>query len=371
MVAIASPRAEPHGAWSTQSRVPSGVVLALATVLLLAACGTMLLVSARAAHAAPTIFPVCIDAGGQAGPDMGGNVAVWTDNRNGNLDIYGGNVKKKSTFAVCVNKAEQSNPAVCRLTTGEGKLAYMAVWVDKRKRAGTSISIYARNLTTRAKEFPVTTNTNANAKWYPRIAGQWVVWVQENPNGGYWIRAKNLATGDSRAIASSDVLSPLGVSERVAGSETVYTAVYSSSDGDISGRDLPDGTPFTVSQSDAFEWSPDISGNRVVWWENGGKVMLKNLKTGKRTLVAKGARPRVDGELVTWDGGGKGGSFTTSYKDGAAIYVRNVTNGTRVIKITQPHMTCLFPVVSGETVVWESGPAQRILGHIHICGARL
>jgi hypothetical protein len=167
------------------------------------------------------------------------------------------------------------------------------------------------------------------------------------------------------------VLSSLGVGRRTKGDKTVYTAVYASSEGDISGRDLPAGAPFRVAQTSRFEWSPDISANRVVWWESGGRVMLKNIRTGKLTYVAQGSRPRIDGELVTWDGGGKGGSFAIGYKDGAAIYVRNIARSRNVITIKQQHLTCLFPAISGNTVVWESGPAQRVLSHIHIYGARV
>ena len=116
---------------------------------------------------------------------------------------------------------------------------------------------------------------------------------------------------------------------------------------------------------------PDISHNRVVWWETGGRIMLRNLRTGRRTFVHIGSRPRIDGELVTWDGGGHGGEFVISYVAGARIYVRNVARSTSVVAIAQKDLTCLFPAVSGHRVVWESGPATRVLSHIHIYGARL
>ena len=147
--------------------------------------------------------------------------------------------------------------------------------------------------------------------------------------------------------------------------------MYTSSGGDISGRNLPAGAPFRVSQTSGFEWSPDISANRVVWWEAGGRVMLKNLTTGKRTYVAQGSRPRIDGDLVTWDGGGKGGSFAINYKAGAAVYVRNIARSTNAIKITQKNLTCLFPAVSGQDRRLGVGTGQRVLSHIHIYGARV
>ena len=70
-------------------------------------------------------------------------------------------------------------------------------------------------------------------------------------------------------------------------------------------------------------------------------------------------------------GGGHGGEFVISYIAKAKIYVRNVTNSTAVIAIGQKDLTCLFPAIGGKRVVWESGPAKRVLAHIHIYGARL
>ena len=116
---------------------------------------------------------------------------------------------------------------------------------------------------------------------------------------------------------------------------------------------------------------PDISHHRVVWWESGGRIMMRDLKTHKRTFVHTGSRPRIDGELVVWDGGGHGGEFVIAYVKGAKIYVRNVARTTNVVTIAQKDLTCLFPAVSGHRVVWESGPARRVLSHIHIYGARV
>jgi hypothetical protein len=87
--------------------------------------------------------------------------------------------------------------------------------------------------------------------------------------------------------------------------------------------------------------------------------------------VHRGSRPRIDHGIVVWDGGGHGGSFVLDYLKGARIYARDVAHSTKVVTIAQRDLTCLFPAVSGRRIVWESGPATRILSHIHIYGARL
>ena len=350
-------------------RVSVLVVIALAVAAAAAA-----LLAPAAAPAAPVLFPVCIELGGQAAPDIAGNMAVWTDNRNGNLDIYGRNVSTGKDYAVCTTKAQQDNPSVTRFVTASGTVQYLAVWVDKRTPlGGTNTDIYYRNITLGSPPSLVSSGDAAKAriKYFPEIVDKWVVWIEAIPAGGYAVKARDLRAGTIYRVATSSVLSPLGLTRRTVGPATKYTAVYTSGEGDISGRDLPSGTPFAVSQKSTFEWSPDISADRVVWWEAGGRVMLKNLKTGQRTFVASGARPRVDGKLVTWDGGGKGGVFALTYTADAAVYVRDVTSGARAMKITRAHQTLLFPAVSGNKVVFESGQATRILGNIHIWGARL
>ncbi|HZL64632.1 MAG TPA: hypothetical protein VFD50_06800 [Thermoleophilia bacterium] len=331
-----------------------------------------------AASAAPVIFPVCIQSGGQAGPDIAGDMAVWTDNRNGNLDIYGRYLSSKKDFAVCTNPAGQDNPSVAKRTIG-GKTHYIVVWVDDRNTSATSgaTDIWGRDMTAKTDSFPISPKNTATLKWYPEISDNWVVWVEATTAAGlYTIMARDLDAPLSKKnpykVATSKVLSPLGVSSRIVKGKTVHTAVYSSASGDISGRDLPGGTPFAIAQTAKFEWSPDISGDRVVWWQTGGRVMIRNLATGKTAFVALGARPRIDGKLVAWDRGGHGGTFTIAYAKNAAIYVRNVAaKNASTITLAQKDQSCLFPALSGHTVVWETGPARRVLSHIHIYGARL
>ena len=351
-----------RGASAARALVRRRIIVCLALALATA----WAVPAAQARLAAPSVFPVSIQSGGQAGPDIAGTMVVWTDNRNGELDIYGRDLNRSGDFAVCAAHGFQDNPAVAAVATAS-RTEYVAVWVDKRNHDGGDI--YGRDLTTR-KNFVVV--RSGTLKWFPEICDSWVAWIEAGDAAGpYTIRARDLVAGTTYKIATSTVLSSFGLTRRTVDGATVYTAVYASSGGDISGRDLPDGAPFSVSRSSAFEWSPDISANRVVWWADGERIWLRNLKTGVRTLVGSGSRPRVDGELVAWDGGGHGGTFVIAYDEGAAIYVRNVAHRRTPVKITQPHLTCLFPAVSGSTVVWESGPAQRVLGHIHIYGARL
>ncbi len=338
-------------------------------LVVLAACALTALQAPAASAAAPKPFVICNEFGGQAGPEIAGSMVVWTDNRNGNLDIYGRDLSSRKDYAVCVNKEQQDNPSVTLRVIG-GKIHHVAVWVDKRNHpSGESSDVYGRDLTTGTR-FKVA--GGATIKWYPEISDNWVVWLEaDDVAGPYRVKARDLDANRTYTVATSTVLSSVSVDSRKLGSRTVHTAVYTSGKGNISGRNLPAGDPFTVSQRSTFEWMPDISHHRVVWWESGGRIMMRDLRTRQRVFVHKGSRPRIDGELVTWDGGGYGGEFVIAYVKNAKIYVRNVVRSTNVVAIAQKNLTCLFPSISGNRIAWESGPARRVLAHIHIYGARL
>jgi beta propeller repeat protein len=333
-------------------------------------CAAALAAAALAAPAAPAKpFQVCIEKGGQAGPEIAGSMVVWTDDRNGNFDIYGKDLAAAGgkDFAVCSKTAAQSNPAITQMDVAGGS-QYLVVWVDGRNHRSSFTDIYGRNLTTK-KDLVVA--RSKTIKWFPAIADQWVLWVESvKASGPYTIRAHDIATGKSYTVATSNVLSPLAVARRTVNAKVVYTAVYVTGAGDITGRNLPDKTPFVIANTSKFEWSPDISGDTVVWWEAGGRIMRKSLIGGSRGFVANGSRPRISGDTVVWDGGGHGGEMVIDYTPGAAVQARRLSS-TKVVTLAQKNLTCLFPAISGRTVVWESGPAQRVFAHIHIYGAKL
>lgn len=354
-----------HGAsWRRTTARLHGLIAALIVT------GATLAIPAASAAAATKPFVVCNQYGGQAGPDISGPVVVWTDNRNGNLDIYGRRLGSAAHVAICTHKAQQDNPSVTRSVTATGKTRYLVVWVDRRNhRSGPATDIYGRDITLR-RDFVVARSTSI--KWFPEIVDHWVIWIEADDSAGpYRIKVRDIESARTYLLATSSVLSSVGIDSRTIGSRTVYTAVYTSGKGNISGRDIPRGDPFNVSQRGTFEWMPDISHHRVVWWETGGRIMLKDLRTGRRTFIHSGSRPRIDGTLVTWDGGGHGGEFVVSYRRDARIYVRDVVRDSGTLVIRQRDLTCLFPAISGQRVVWESGPAERVLAHIHIYGARL
>ena len=131
------------------THVGRGTVRSLVVLVVLCAGVAALLAPAAAAarsHAVPHLHRRWA---GRPGPRSPGAMVVWTDNRNGNLDIYGKNLSTGKDYAVCTNTAQQDNPAVTRRVTSSGKVDYVAVWVDKRNHpTGESTDIYGRDITT-------------------------------------------------------------------------------------------------------------------------------------------------------------------------------------------------------------------------------
>ena len=69
-------------------------------------------------------FAICTNPAEQDSPAISGDIVVWMDSRNGNLDIYGYNLSTGEEFAICTDPGPQLMPAI----SGD-----IVVWADKRK----------------------------------------------------------------------------------------------------------------------------------------------------------------------------------------------------------------------------------------------
>jgi beta propeller repeat protein len=57
-------------------------------------------------------FQITTDENSQWLPDIYGDIVVWTDDRNGNYDIYGYNLLTKEEFQITADEADQKSPAI-------------------------------------------------------------------------------------------------------------------------------------------------------------------------------------------------------------------------------------------------------------------
>jgi hypothetical protein len=104
----------------------------------------------------------------------------------------------------------------------------------------------------------------------PRTDGQTVVWQAENAGQSFDIYAMTVGATSGRVVASGprDQFSP-----DVSGDRVVWVdGDPLTNASDIKGINLSTMTPFTVAATDAFETAPAISGNWVVWVSSGPDV---------------------------------------------------------------------------------------------------
>ena len=69
-------------------------------------------------------FPICTDSAGQVNPAISGDIVVWCDARNGNVDIFGYNLITSTEFPICTDSLleQQVAPAI----SGD-----IVVWYDE------------------------------------------------------------------------------------------------------------------------------------------------------------------------------------------------------------------------------------------------
>jgi beta propeller repeat protein len=60
-------------------------------------------------------------------PDISGEIVVWADNRNGNMDIFGYNLSTGEEFPICLEAGDQTSPRI------DGN---RVVWLDGRFNTG-------------------------------------------------------------------------------------------------------------------------------------------------------------------------------------------------------------------------------------------
>jgi len=71
-----------------------------------------------------------------ARPAVAGHIVVWEDNRNGDWDIYGFDLRTQTEFPICTHDGDQEKPYI---DTDPNETSYVVVWQDRR---GDNADIY-------------------------------------------------------------------------------------------------------------------------------------------------------------------------------------------------------------------------------------
>ena len=239
-------------------------------------------------------FAICTDAGEQTGPGVYGDVVAWSDNRNGNWDVYGKNLQTGVERPICTNGADQWNVAI------NGNLV---VFEDNRN-GGTDI--YGYNLVTEAE---IEIRKGDWSAGNPDAAGNTVVWMDQRNALANWRW-------------------------------------------DIYGYDVATGQEFEVCANSGWQGYPAISGDTIIWWDNqgsGNELHGMGVSTGNKFFIHAPPRANmgpldVDGDIVVWYDTRRG-------VEEADIYGYDLSTGEE-FPICTAQGSQQAPVISGDYVVW-------------------
>ncbi len=215
-------------------------------------------------------FPITTDSHNQYHPAIYENIVVWQDDRNGNFDIYGYNLRTHEEFQITTDPDNQTSPAI------HGNIV---VWKDERE----GNYIYGYDLTI-SKEFPIPEISGSEPVIYENTVICMDVGGDDAAIHGY-----NLSTGEEFCAS----LKP--------GSLHLYPAIYNNiivwqenrTRDYIHAYDMLMQQEFKVSPEKRLFFPvhnqdyPAIHSDTIVWTEDFFRYIYgHNLSTGKEFLIA-------------------------------------------------------------------------------------
>ena len=280
-----------------------------------------------------TTTQLTTDPAVQTDPSISGNVVVYTDQRNGNEDVYFRQIGGSET-QVTTSTSPQ------RLHNVSGSTI---VYTDLKPPIAR---IHAYDIVT-GSDVAVSTGPDQNA----RIDGS-VVAYERGSSGATDIWSTNLATGVEQAVAATAAVE---VNPSVDGSRVVFERhAVVGAPGEIAMVDLATGQETTLSSGTGDAKRPDIDGDLVVWDVvtalGETDIVVHNLVTGVTTVVAQPGNQRlahVSGDVVSFDDAASGNPDIGLY---------HVPTGTVQLIATEPGVEFLNDI-SGNRIVYASNQA--------------
>ncbi len=202
----------------------------------------------------------------QRSPSVYKNIVVWEDNRNGNWDIYGYNFTTKEEFQITMNRGDQLSPAIYE---------DIVVWEDNRNGnwdifgcrlqwGGDEGELLSR------QEFQITTNRSNQLS--PAIYGDYIVW-QDSRKGKWNIYGYDLSQSREIRITegSNSQLSPAIYEDIVVWMDRrnynwdIYGYDLSQEEGEEENEKTKE-FPIIINPND--QRAPAIYKGYIVWYDN-------------------------------------------------------------------------------------------------------
>lgn len=262
-----------------------------------------------AAHAAIEM-PIVLNSATQRYAEIDGNRVVWSDNRNGNYDIYMYDLSTNTETQITSDSVNQTHPDI-----SDDRI----VWLNWT--SGGSVNVRMYNIQT-GTEAPVPFSgistvfspDNANTEFFPRISGNRIVW--DGSSNRNVILGYDILTGSVTEIAP-----PNGFTRKL---------------------------------------HPDISGNRVVWedWRSGySEIYMYDFLANTETRISSNtnntkddprqAYPAIDGDKIVWmDNRNPNRAYD--------VYMFDLLTQTESRISTDTVSNAFYPGISGDKIVWWS-----------------
>ncbi|MBU7047823.1 MAG: restriction endonuclease [Theionarchaea archaeon] len=256
----------------------------------------------------------------QYDPYVYGDLIVWTDDRNGDLDIYLYNPSEPLTDGVQIttDKSDQQQPAVY----GE-RNEYVVVWTDMRN-GNENIYGYHKCLEECRRdeismgEFQITEDPEKQSN--PALFEDIVVW-QDYRNGNWDIYGYDLRTKKPFQITSDldHQYNPQIFGYEVSKKPKIYSYIVIWEDERNGNKDiyrcrLTEGEndivvekEFNITENPFDQQNPAIFGNIIVWQDsrNGNEdIYWYNCRTEEEFAIGRTQgdqkNPKIHGEIVIW-----------------------------------------------------------------------
>ena len=295
----------------------------------------------------------------QERPDIDGNMIVWEDDRNGNKDIYFGKVDEFRELSAYTGKQITTNPASQEKPSISGDYI---VWQDYRN-GNWDIYLYKRST---GKETQLT--ADPGKQWMPIVRGNYAAWYAINDSSSRTnVVLYDIAAGKVKKVIDCNALTtiPGGQTEFKPALSEKYVAWVEGDDWkvqvhyyDIAAEKIVG----PVSTSTATQAWPSLHGSLIVWedYRHGNADIymtdLANPSEEEQRITSNTldqVSPAISGSIIAWedlrkgpDGKGERGIF---------LYDLNSREEKSVRLPDEIYGVHLYPAVSGNTIVWQSG----------------
>jgi beta propeller repeat protein len=299
------------------------------------------------AIAASPAFVICDRTGEDGLPAVSGDTVVWEEYVNHQYDLRARNVVTTAEYVVASTPDFEVSPDI-----DDNTVVYVRV-------ENNSSNIWATDLDTMTS-YPIC--RAAGSQTDPHISGRYIVWWDGRDAGHYDIWAHDLVT-DKNFIVCDDPGDQIGCV--IDGNLVAWLDTRTTND-QIYAKRLPNGAEFLVRGTNFVQF-PDVSGDRIVWWESSGSNQVirgRNVVTNELFTVFDGGTiygygPTIEGDIVTWlDDRAVSGS--------SDIWAKNLRTGVEFPVCVAPYFQG-DTAMSGNLVVWTDNRNEHPGGDIWGC----